>query len=73
MELEEDRLIVGFHQQVKRERKKYYHDRHIKKKSFKQGYLVLLYDIKFMNHPKKFRTHWLGPFKVFYVTKCGVV
>jgi hypothetical protein len=33
--------------------------------------LVLLYDNKFMNHPRKFRTHWLGPFKVVYVIEGG--
>jgi transposase InsO family protein len=71
MELEEDRFIVGFHLQVQKEREKSYHDRHIKKKAFKQGDLVLLYDNKFMKHPRKFRTHWLGPFEVVYVTEGG--
>jgi hypothetical protein len=72
LELEEDRFIAGFHQQVQKEREKAYHDRHIKKKAFKQGDLVLLYDSKFMKHPGKFRTHWLGPFEVAYVTEGGV-
>jgi hypothetical protein len=71
MELEEDRFIAGFHQQVQKEREKGYHDRHIKKKAFKQGDLVLLYDSNFMKHPRKFRTHWLGPFEVAYVTEGG--
>jgi hypothetical protein len=35
VELEEDRFIAGFHQQVQKEREKAYHDRHIKKKAFK--------------------------------------
>jgi hypothetical protein len=68
MELEEDRFIAGFHQQVQKEQEKSYHDRHIKKKAFKQGDLVLLYDNKFMKHLGKFKTHWLGPFEVVYVT-----
>jgi hypothetical protein len=72
LELEEDRFIVGFHQQVQKEREKAYHDKHIKRKTFKQGDLVLLYDNKFMKHPGKFRTHWLGPFEVSYVTEGGV-
>jgi hypothetical protein len=59
LELEEDKFIVGFHQQVQKEREKAYHDRHIKKKAFKQGDLVLLYDNKFMKNLGKFRTHWL--------------
>jgi hypothetical protein len=37
LELKEDRFIVGFHQKVQKEREKYYHDRHIKRKEFKQG------------------------------------
>jgi hypothetical protein len=72
MELEEDRFIVGFHQHIQKEREKAYRDRHIKRKEFKQGYLVLLHDNKFMKHRGKFRTHWLEPFEVAYVTERGV-
>ena len=60
--LEEDRFIVGFHQQVQKEREKTWHDRHIKYKAFKEGDLVLLYDIKFAKFPSKFCMHWLGPY-----------
>jgi hypothetical protein len=56
VELEEDRFIAGFHQQVQKGREKAYHDRHIKKKVFKQGDLVLVYNSKFIKHPGKFRT-----------------
>jgi hypothetical protein len=72
VELEEDRFIAGFHQQVQKEREKAYHDRHIKKKTFKQGELVLVYDNKFMKHIGKFRTLWLGPYEVVYVIEGGV-
>jgi hypothetical protein len=70
--LEEDRFIVGFHRQVQKEREKAYHDRHIKKKEFKQGDLVLVYDNKFIKHFGKFRTHWLGPYQIAYVIEGGV-
>jgi hypothetical protein len=73
VELEEDRFIAGFHHQVQKEREKAYHDRHIKKKTIKQGDLVLVYDNKFLKHPGKFRTHWLGPFEIAYVREGGVV
>jgi hypothetical protein len=73
LELEEDRFIIGFHQQVQKEREKYYHDKHIRRKAFKQGDLVLLYESKFMKNPWKFRTHWLGPFEVSYVIEGGVL
>jgi hypothetical protein len=71
VELEEDIFVAGFHQQVQKEREKAYHDWHIKKKAFKQGDLVLVYDSKFIKHPGKFRTHWLGPYEIAYVTEGG--
>jgi hypothetical protein len=49
MELEEDRILEGFHQEVHKARDKSGHDRHIKKKRFKEGDLVLLYDKNFCN------------------------
>jgi hypothetical protein len=73
LQLEEDRFTAGFHQQVQKEREKAYHDIHIKRKAFKQEYLVLLYDNKFMKHLGNFRTHWLGPFEVAYVIEGGVM
>lgn len=33
-ELEEDKFIAGFHQQVQKAREKAWHDRHIKQKKF---------------------------------------
>ena len=48
LELEEDIFIAGFQQQVQKAREKAWHDRHIRKKQFQQGDLVLLYDSKFM-------------------------
>ena len=71
--LEEDRFIVGFHQQVQKAREKAWHDRHIKHKTFKVGDLVLLYDSKFTKFPDKFSMHWLGPYQVKHVTNGGVV
>ena len=47
VELEEDRFIVGFHQQAQKNREKAWHDRHIKNKEIKAGDLVLMYDNKF--------------------------
>jgi hypothetical protein len=64
MEMEEDRNMVGFHEEVHKGREKSWNDRNIKKKSFKEGYLVLLYDNKFLQHPGKFIMHCLGPYEV---------
>jgi hypothetical protein len=73
LQLKEDRFVTGFHQQVQKAREKAWHDRHIKQKKFQVGDLVFLYDNKFMQHPGKFRMHWLGPYVIKYVTEAGVV
>ena len=62
--LEEERFIARFHQNVEKQRKKAWHDRHIKNKQFIVGGLVLMYDINFFKHPGNLRTHWLGPYVV---------
>jgi hypothetical protein len=73
MLMEEDRILAGFHQEVQKSRDKAWHDRHIKRKSFNDGDLVLVYDIKSLQHPGKLRMHWLGPYEVNIVTDGGVV
>ena len=55
IQLEEDCFIVDFHQQVVKDQQKAWHDRHIKKKQFVIGDLVLLYDSKFMKHPGSYK------------------
>ena len=71
VELEEDRFVVGFHQQVQKNREKAWHDRHIKSKAIKVGDLVLMYDSKFVQFLGKFCMHWLGPYQVKHVTEGG--
>lgn len=56
-ELEEERFLVGFHQQVQKQRKKAWHDRHIKLCTFKVNDMVLLYDRKFDKFTGKFKMH----------------
>jgi hypothetical protein len=73
MEMEEYMILAGFQQEVQKSRDKYWHDRHIKRKSFKEGDLVLVYDSKFLQHPGKFKMHWLGPYEVKTVTDGGSV
>jgi hypothetical protein len=48
MEMEEERILAGFHEEVHKARDKSWHDRHIKMKNFKEGDLVLVYDSKFL-------------------------
>lgn len=73
MELEEDYFLVGFHQQVQKEREKSWHDRHIMLHMFKVNDLVLLYDGKFMKLPGKFQMHWLGPYVIKEIMDGGIV
>ena len=73
MELEEDKIVVGFHKEVQKEKDKSCHDRHIKSKKFKEGCLVLLYESKYLQHPRKFKMHWLGPYEIKSITNGGVV
>ena len=73
LELEEDRFLAGFHQQVQKECNKAWHDQHIKLHIFKVNDLVLLYDRKFRKFLGKFQMHWLGPYVVKEITNGGVV
>jgi hypothetical protein len=71
--MEEDRILEGFHQQVQKAREKSWHGHHIKRKTFKEGDLVLLYDSKLLQHPENLRMHWLGPYEVKSITDGGDV
>jgi hypothetical protein len=71
--MEEYQILAGFHQQVHKSRDKAWHDRHIKKKTFKEGDLVFLYDNKSLQHPGKLRMHWIGAYEVKSVMDGGPV
>jgi hypothetical protein len=57
MTMEEYRILSGFNQQVQKARDKAWDDRHIKKKNFKEGDLVLMYDNKSFQHLGKLNMH----------------
>ena len=40
---------------------------------FEIGGFVLLYDNKFLKHPRKLQTHWLGPYTIIHITEGGAV
>ena len=73
IQLEEGHFITGFHQQVVKDQQKAWHDCHIKTKQFAKGYLVLLYDNKFIKHPGKLQMHWLGLYLVYSINFGGAV
>eukprot|EP00253_Pinus_taeda_P036318 PITA_36318 len=57
-ELEEERFLAGFHQQVQKHCEEAWHDRHIKLRTFNVNDMVLLYDNKFDKFLGKFIMHW---------------
>jgi hypothetical protein len=57
MIMEEDGILAGFHQEVQKERDKAWNDRHIKRKYFKEGDLVLVYESKSVQCQGKLRMH----------------
>ena len=63
VELEEDRFIAGFHQQVQKNKEKDLHDRHIKIKAIKEGDLVLMYDISLCGSQGSFACIGWDPIK----------
>lgn len=50
IELEEDQLILGYHQTVRKQHQKAWDDHNIKKTILEVGDLVLLYDNKFIKN-----------------------
>jgi hypothetical protein len=50
-----------------------WHDKHIKKKSFKKGDWALLYDSRFHDFLGKLQTRWLGPYEIEEVHDNGMV
>lgn len=73
MDLEEDRFLTRFQQQVQKKHEKEWHDWHIKLHMFKVDDLVLLYEGKFTKFPGKFQMHWLGPYVIKEITDWGAV
>ncbi|KAK4721275.1 hypothetical protein R3W88_011508 [Solanum pinnatisectum] len=72
-EMDEFRLRAYERSALYKERMKLYHDKHIKKKSFTPGDLVLLFNSRLRLFPGKLRSKWSGPFKVTQVFQSGAI
>ncbi|XP_072062314.1 uncharacterized protein [Arachis hypogaea] len=72
-ELECLRLEVYENAQFYKEKAKAFHDQDIRRKSFKVGDEVLVYNSRLRLMPEKLRSRWDGPFKVVDVKPYGVV
>jgi hypothetical protein len=58
---------------VQKECEKAWHEKHIKQNNLQMGDLVLIYDNNFLQHPRKFQMHWLGPYVIILVTEAVVI
>ena len=66
-------VYYRFSPEVQKEQHKAWHDRNIKRKWFQLGNLVLMYDSKFLKHPRKLEMHWMGPYRIEHITYARVV
>ena len=59
--------------QVYKERTKKWHDKHLVKKRFEEGDMVLLFNSRLKLFPGKLLSRWSGPFQVTKALPNGVV
>ncbi|XP_074314593.1 uncharacterized protein LOC141649816 [Silene latifolia] len=72
-ELEEFRLEAYENAKLYKEKMKRFHDKHIIRREFKEGELVLLYDTRLKFFSGKLRSKWTGPFTVVQSFPHGAV
>ena len=70
---EEECFVAGLYQNVEKQRKKVWHDRHIKNKNFSIGGIGLMYDSKIFKYSRNLQTNWLGPYVVNEITEAGAM
>ena len=56
-----------------KERTKRWHDKHIQRREFKEGEIVLLFNSRLKIFPGKLKSRWSGPFQVTMVFPYGSV
>ena len=72
-ELDELRMNAYENAKLYKDRTKLWHHKHLSKKDFYEGQLVLLYNSRLKLFPGKLRSRWSGPFKVVKVHPYGAV
>ena len=72
-ELDELRLDSYESARIYKEKTKKWHDKHILRKEFSPGQLVLIYDSRFHLFPGKFKSRWFGPCIVKKVMSNGAL
>ena len=58
---------------IYKERTKRMHDKHITRREFREGELVLLFNSRWRLFPGKLRSRWSGPFEVKKVYPFGAI
>ncbi|RWR93453.1 rve domain-containing protein [Cinnamomum micranthum f. kanehirae] len=72
-ELEEIRNDAYENARIYKERTKFFHDKHILRKTFYPSQKVLLYNSRLHLFPRKLRSRWRGPYIVKQVFPYGIV
>ena len=72
-ELDELRMNAYENAKLYKDRTKLWHDKHLSKKEFREGELVLLYNSRLRLFSRKLKSRWLGPFTVIKVYPHGAV
>ena len=72
---ESDELRMNAYKNAKlyKDRTKLWYDKHLSKKEFREGELVLLYNSRLNLFPEKLKSRWSGPFKVVKVHPYGAI
>ena len=72
-ELDELRMNAYENAKLYKNRTKLWHDKHLSKKEFRQGELVLHYNSRLKLFLGKLKSQWLGPFTVIKVYPHGAI
>jgi hypothetical protein len=71
-ELEEIRIEAYDNSRIYKEKLVTYHDKILKRKEFKVGDKVLLFNSRLRLHPGKLKSRWIGPFEITHILPFGV-
>ncbi|XP_070050050.1 uncharacterized protein [Nicotiana tomentosiformis] len=72
-ELDEFRFHAYSSSSLYKDKMKYLHDKYIRKKEFKEGNLVLLFNSRLRMFSGKLKSKWSGPFEVVHMTPFGAL
>ena len=72
-ELDELRMNAYENAKLYKDRTKLWHDKHLIKREFHEGELVLFFNSRLKLFSGKLKSHWSGPFKIFKVYPHGAI